>query len=100
MHYWNLSQLKTIISGEVVGNGDLVPMKLSMDTRTINYGDCFVAIRGQRDGHMFAAQAVANGASSLLVDHRLPLDVPQLVVTDTLIALQQWGKARLAAVRR
>lgn len=99
MCYWNLNQLKTIIGGEVIGNGDLVPTKLSMDTRTIHCGECFVAIRGQRDGHMFAAQAVANGASSLLVDHMLPLDVPQLLVPDTLMALQQWGKARLAAVR-
>jgi UDP-N-acetylmuramoyl-tripeptide--D-alanyl-D-alanine ligase len=59
---------------------------------------CFVAIRSNRDGHEFADQAVAKGAGALLVDHALDLPVPQLVVPDTLLALQRWGKERLAFV--
>jgi UDP-N-acetylmuramoyl-tripeptide--D-alanyl-D-alanine ligase len=58
-----------------------------------------VAIRADRDGHDFAAQAVAKGAAALLVDHPLDSDCPQLIVPDTLAALQRWGQARLAAVR-
>jgi UDP-N-acetylmuramoyl-tripeptide--D-alanyl-D-alanine ligase len=70
-----------------------------MDTRTLQPGDCFVAIRAERDGHDFCAQAVELGAMALLVDHPLDLAIPQLVVPDTLVALQAWGRARLAAVR-
>ncbi len=44
----------------------------------------FCCLRGARsDGHAFAAGASAAGATALLVDHRLDLDLPQLVVPDT-----------------
>jgi UDP-N-acetylmuramoyl-tripeptide--D-alanyl-D-alanine ligase len=87
------------VGGQVLRDGGLAPEALSMDSRTLRPGACFVAIRAERDGHGFAAEAVAKGASCLLVDHELPLDVPQLVVPDTLAALQRWGQARLAALR-
>jgi UDP-N-acetylmuramoyl-tripeptide--D-alanyl-D-alanine ligase len=96
---WSLGQVQAAIGGQLAGPGDPVPLALSMDTRTLGPGSLFVAIRAQRDGHAFAAEAVAKGAAALLVDHELPLDVPQLVVPDTLGALQAWGKARLAACR-
>jgi UDP-N-acetylmuramoyl-tripeptide--D-alanyl-D-alanine ligase len=72
---------------------------LSLDTRTLQPGACFVALRAERDGHAFAAQAVERGARALLVDHPLDLDCPQLVVPDTLMALQRWGQVRLQALR-
>jgi len=96
---WTLAQAQAAIGGELQGQGDVVPAALSMDTRTLRPGSCFVAIRDQRDGHEFAAQALAKGATALLVDHPLALDAPQLIVPDTLAALQAWGQARLAAVR-
>ena len=58
-----------------------------------------MALRAERDGHDFALEAVEKGARALLVDHPLDSDCPQLVVPDTLAALQHWGQARLAAVR-
>lgn len=100
MNYWNLRQVQTIVGGEIIGDGDdVIPAALSIDTRSINRGDGFVALRGRRDGHMFAGQAVCNGASFLLVDSVLPFNIPQLVVSDTLVALQRWGQARLATFR-
>jgi UDP-N-acetylmuramoyl-tripeptide--D-alanyl-D-alanine ligase len=99
MSVWSLSQARAAVGGDLLGSGDPAPAALSMDTRTIRPGDCFVAIRGQRDGHAFAAEAVAKGAAALLVDHELPCAVPQLVVPDTLAALQRWGQARLQACR-
>ena len=99
MSYWNLRQVQAVVGGEIFGNSNVAPAALSIDTRTINPGDGFVAIRGQRDGHMFASRAVAGGAVFLLVDDVLPFNIPQLVVSDTLIALQRWGQARLDAFR-
>ena len=96
---WSLEEARSQVGGRILGEGGAVPGALSMDTRTLQPGSCFVAIRGERDGHDFAAQAVAAGASALLVDHALPLEVPQLIVPDTLEALQRWGQARLEAVR-
>jgi len=96
---WPLSKVAELLGARLSGDGAVTPVCLSMDTRTISRGACFVALRAQRDGHEFAAQAVAKGASSLLVDHELDLPVPQLVAGDTLEALQRWGQARLEAFR-
>lgn len=60
----------------------------SIDSRSIRPGQMFVAIRtGKRDGHGFAAAAAAAGAPAALVSAAVPgLDIPQLVVPDTLSA--------------
>ena len=99
MSAWRLSEVQAAVGGDCRGEGDPAPAALSMDTRTLNPGSGFVAIRAQRDGHGFAAEAVARGAVALLVDHELALEVPQLVVPDTLAALQRWAQARLQACR-
>ena len=47
-------------------------------------GSLFCCLRGTRsDGHAFAEVARAAGASALLVDHRLDVPLPQLIVPDT-----------------
>ncbi len=98
MILWSLAEVAAELGARIVGDPSVVPVSLSMDTRTIPAGACFVAIRAERDGHGFAPQAVAKGASCLLVDHELDLPCPQLVAGDTLQALQRWGQARLASV--
>jgi UDP-N-acetylmuramoyl-L-alanyl-D-glutamate--2,6-diaminopimelate ligase len=58
------------------------------DTRDVVDGALFCCVRGTHvDGHDLAPAAVASGAAALLVDHALPLDVPQLVVEDVRAAL-------------
>lgn len=99
MNLWSLFQVASQVGGEILGDGAVVPSSLSLDTRTIQPGACFVALRALRDGHDFAGQAVEKGAAALLVDHPVDSDCPQLVVPDTEVALQRWGQARLAALR-
>ncbi len=99
MSLWSLSEAARRLGGRVLGEGGVVPATLSLDSRSLGPGACFVALRAERDGHAFAAQALEKGASCLLVDHALDLDLPQLVVPDTLAALQAWGQARLEAAR-
>lgn len=96
---FSLAEAASRVGGRVEGDGSLRPSALSIDTRTIQPGECFVALRAERDGHAFAAAAVEKGASCLMVDRALPLDVPQLIVPDTLAAMQAWGAARLAELR-
>lgn len=98
MTLWSLAEAASHLGAHIVGDPAVVPVSLSMDTRTIQPGACFVAIRAERDGHAFASQAVEKGASCLLVDHELDTTCPQLVAGDTLEALQRWGQARLKAV--
>ena len=40
---------------------------MSIDTRAIEPGDLFVALKDVRDGHDFVAQALENGAAAALV---------------------------------
>ncbi|MCB1816168.1 MAG: UDP-N-acetylmuramoyl-tripeptide--D-alanyl-D-alanine ligase, partial [Candidatus Competibacteraceae bacterium] len=61
---------------------------LGTDSRSIQAGQLFVALKGPNfDGHEFAAMALEKGAHALLVERWLPLDIPQLRVADTLLAL-------------
>jgi len=64
---------------------------VSTDTRTLEQGQLFVALRGENfDGHRFLRQAREQGAAALVVD--VPdstVSLPQLVVADTLMALAQ-----------
>lgn len=58
------------------------------DTRAVAPGCLFCCVPGARmDGHDLAPGAVAAGAATLLVERPLPLDVPQLVVSDVRAAL-------------
>lgn len=65
----------------------------SVDSRNMEKDFAFVAIKGERDGHDFAANAVENGASAVIAERELPeLNVPVLVVENSLKALQQIAK--------
>ncbi len=56
---------------------------LAFDHREVAPGTAFFCVRGlTRDGHDFAAEAVAAGAAALIVDHPLASDVPEVVVDD------------------
>ncbi len=61
---------------------------LAYDNRRVAPGTAFFCVRGfTRDGHDFAADAVARGASALVVDHPLGLGVPEVVVDDVRAAM-------------
>jgi UDP-N-acetylmuramoyl-tripeptide--D-alanyl-D-alanine ligase len=77
--------------------GDLgVPVAgVSIDSRTLKVGEVFFAIRGHRlDGHRFLPDAVARGASCLVVDtlpDDLPMSVSAVLVDDTTRALGRFA---------
>jgi UDP-N-acetylmuramoyl-L-alanyl-D-glutamate--2,6-diaminopimelate ligase len=68
----------------------LRPRDLAYDTRSVAPGALFFCVPGERaDGHDFAGDAVARGAVGLVVERRLDLDVPQLVVPDARMAMAE-----------
>jgi UDP-N-acetylmuramoyl-tripeptide--D-alanyl-D-alanine ligase len=75
---------------------------VSIDTRTLQPGDLFVALKDIRDGHDFVAQALAKGAAAALVS-RVPegvaADAPLLIVPEVLPALEALGRAARARTR-
>ncbi|WP_400082479.1 UDP-N-acetylmuramoyl-tripeptide--D-alanyl-D-alanine ligase [Yoonia sp. R78084] len=69
---------------------------VSIDTRTLQKGDLFVALADVRDGHDFVAQALEKGAAAALVTHvpdGVAADAPLLIVPDVLDALGAMGRA-------
>ncbi len=88
--------------------GDLVATGYSIDSRTINPGELFFAVRGDHlDGHDYIASAIERGAVAAVVARSkvaalpdIALSVPLLIADDPLVTLQslashvrrQWGK--------
>jgi len=65
-----------------------------MDSRKTVENGLFFCISGARfDAHDFATQAVKNGASALVVERFLPIDVPQVLVKSTREALGPMSSA-------
>ena len=60
----------------------------SFDTRQIEAGDCFVALKSEsRDGHDFLVDAQAKGASCAFTERVVDSELPQLIVQDPLSAM-------------
>ncbi len=73
----------------VAGHAMPAEARISTDTRTLRAGDVYVALRGEAfDGHVFAADAVAAGACTVVVVEAsaVPHGIPALVVADTTAA--------------
>lgn len=76
--------------GVPLHGGDADYARVVSDTRTVQPGDLFVALHGERfDAHDFVAEAAAKGAVGALVSRRVEASIAQIVVPDTLLGLQQ-----------
>ena len=72
-------------------------LRVATDSRAVQAGDLFVALRGERfDGHAFVAQALANGAVGAVVSASVPgleSSGPLIRVPDTAQALSDLAAA-------
>jgi UDP-N-acetylmuramoyl-L-alanyl-D-glutamate--2,6-diaminopimelate ligase len=83
-----------LVDAQLLGS-DIHVASCSSDSRQIQPGDLFVALTGARcDGHEFADEAVARGATAVLAERPLPLPgVPTCIVPDTREAYGQLCQA-------
>ena len=80
--------IRALAPEEVVGQAAADIRDLTYDARTAVPGSLFFCVAGTRaDGHEFASAAVGNGAVALVVDRRLEIEVPQVVVSDVRAAM-------------
>jgi UDP-N-acetylmuramoyl-tripeptide--D-alanyl-D-alanine ligase len=71
---------------------------VASDSRTLEPGELFVALKGPNfDGHQFVAAAASLGAAGAVVEAEQPLTLPQIVVRDTQAALESAAAAWRAA---
>jgi len=69
--------LNRLPSARVVGNTALPISSIAIDSRSVRPGALFVALRGTHtDGHLYLEDAVANGASALIVESPPPPTLP------------------------
>lgn len=91
-------QMSLVQAATVLGLKEIAPdisfQGISIDTRTLQEGNLFVALSGETvDGHEFVIDAQKKGAKAALVTRHVDCSLPQLIVNDTVIALGLLGKA-------
>jgi UDP-N-acetylmuramoyl-tripeptide--D-alanyl-D-alanine ligase len=97
---WQWDELSAAAGARSEGAPSQAVNGFSIDTRTLEAGDVFVALKDARDGHEFVGQAFKAGAAAAIVMQgyaRQPEDGALLRVDDPLRALQ--GVARAARIR-
>jgi UDP-N-acetylmuramoyl-tripeptide--D-alanyl-D-alanine ligase len=92
---WTLNAVLEATGGQLlVQGGEQSFSKISTDSRTLDPGDLFVALKGEQfDGHQFLEQAVSRGAAGVIValeeqktSGLQDLQIPAVGVPDTLRA--------------
>ncbi|MEW5684148.1 MAG: UDP-N-acetylmuramoyl-tripeptide--D-alanyl-D-alanine ligase [Pseudomonadota bacterium] len=86
---WTSDDIARATGGEAKGRFSATGV--SIDTRSLEPGDLFVALAGVRDGHEFVAQAMGKGAAGALVSQSV--DAPYVNAGETLAALEKLGVA-------
>ncbi len=81
--------------GAVFSGADAEVLRVSTDSRNIQPGDLFIALRGAKfDGGAYAAQALQQGAVGVVLDARQAPDIPHAIrVDDTRLALGKLAAA-------
>ena len=87
---WTSDEIAAATGGKPAGK-PFTATGVSIDTRTIEPGDLFVALGGVRDGHEFVEQAMAKGAAGVLASRQV--FGPAVMVDDVLPALERLGVA-------
>ncbi len=97
---WTIKRVLAAVNGNFADYEENRLGSVSTDSRTVNPGDIFVALKGDNlNGHDYVHQAIANGCGCVIASETVKQneleDVPQIIVEDTLKALGD-----LAAYRR
>jgi UDP-N-acetylmuramoyl-L-alanyl-D-glutamate--2,6-diaminopimelate ligase len=85
----SVGELATAVpNAQIVGDADAEVTGIAYDSRLIEPGMLFAALRGaDLDGHDFIGDADRKGAAAILVEGRVPTALPQIVVSESRNAL-------------
>lgn len=91
----NLTEAVKALNPNWQGDFNQTSTRIITDTRKIESGDIFLAIKGDNfDGHDYVQVARDKGAVLAIVSHAVESELPQLIVTDTKLALGLLGAYR------
>jgi UDP-N-acetylmuramoyl-tripeptide--D-alanyl-D-alanine ligase len=90
-------EVALLTGGERVSAGSVAPGRVVLDSREVQKGDLFIAVKGERvDGHDFLNDVVARGAAGALVSRGVegvPAHFGLIRMEDPLVGLQRWAQA-------
>jgi len=90
----SLSDVALWTQGAVHGDAQVSVSGVATDTRKPMAGALFIALKGEHfDAHEFVASAKEGGAAAALVAHEVAVDLPQVIVADTQLALGDLASA-------
>lgn len=93
------AELADILNARLIGSGEAIVETVSTDTRQAVKNGLFFALKGAKfDAHDYVEAAIAQGCVAVVVERALAIDVPQIVVADTRLALGElakWLKSKL-----
>lgn len=94
-YIWQKDNLQAATQGVWQGEFSTQSTRITTDTRKIEQGDIFLAIKGDNfDGHDYVEAAKELGAVAVIVNEPVVSNLPQLIVGDTKKALGLLGKYR------
>lgn len=93
---YSLAEIIEWSGGKLFGGGyklTTYATGVSIDTRTLKYGDIFFALKGENnDGHEYLVKAFERGALAAVVESAMNISLPQIVVPDALKAFQDCAR--------
>lgn len=99
----SLADLARICGGMLKGDGTAVAHRIVIDSRQVQAGDLFIALRGARsDGHTHLHEVFARGAAGAIVEADgppRPQGLPVVVVPQSLRALADLARAARARLQ-
>ena len=91
---FSAEELHSIVGGKLFENDWLVS-GISIDSRTIQKNDLFIALKAKRDGNDFIVSAIENGAKAAIIN-KIPKDLPKnfpfILVNNSVEALYSIAK--------
>ena len=93
------NQIAQTLKAKLIGGGDVVVENISTDTRQAVENGLFFALKGEKfDAHDYVEKAIEQGCVAVVVERELAVNVPQIIVADTRLALGElakWLKAEI-----
>lgn len=97
----SLAALSKLLSDEKSEN-EATPLRIVTHSAEIENGDLFCALRGEKDGHLFAKEAAERGALAILAEEETEAKLPHILVKNVIESLGVWANhvCRTAKIHR
>lgn len=97
----SLSEIARAVEGRLLGNDALVTGSVETDSRLVSDGALFIAKPGEvTDGHNFVSGSIEAGAVGAIVERDLKIASPQILVSDSVVALGKLAKYVIAKLHQ